>query len=61
MSIDEARVRDAWDRNATLWAERVRSGVDHQREERFDTAVLKIAVNDTTRAQNGATSCPKIT
>ncbi len=28
MSIDETQVRDAWDRNATLWAERVRAGVD---------------------------------
>ncbi|MGN6086299.1 class I SAM-dependent methyltransferase [Trinickia sp.] len=28
MSIDEGQVRDAWDRNASLWAERVRSGVD---------------------------------
>jgi 2-polyprenyl-3-methyl-5-hydroxy-6-metoxy-1,4-benzoquinol methylase len=31
MSIDETQVRDAWDRNATLWAERVRSGVDRYR------------------------------
>lgn len=31
MPIDETQVRDAWDRNATLWAERVRSGVDRYR------------------------------
>ena len=24
MSIDEGQVRDAWDRNASLWTERVR-------------------------------------
>lgn len=32
MPIDEAAVRDAWDRNAPSWVERVRSGRDLYRE-----------------------------
>ena len=32
MTIDEAKVREAWDRNAPLWADRVRAGVDRYRE-----------------------------
>src|SRR5688572_18544298 len=30
--IDEAGVREAWDRNAPVWTDRVRAGVDLYRE-----------------------------